>query len=300
MPRGSSSSGSRSKDIAKKRALQGGSPTRTDVFDDPEVNAKYPYAQALKQMLLTSHNFPVFTYTPQLVEVLGRELQPGGRRREEGGGCARRDRGRVDRTRQEGRQAEVGAHGTRDGHAAARRQRQRRYGCLARPPLRLAHDRRRASAALLLVILFPVFWAVFTSLHDYTLIAPNFDTFTGAGQFHQGRSTTREFRHALWLTRILRRRRWWCSNSLLGFLRRADAQQGRALQAGLLRHPALPAADEPGHRRPHLAHVPASAARHRELSSQPSSASRRSTGWAAPRWPSGRSSWSISGTRYRS
>jgi ABC-type glycerol-3-phosphate transport system substrate-binding protein len=63
-----------SHETAKKRALQGGSPTRTDVFDDPEVNAKYPYAQALKQMLLTSHNFPVFTYTPQLVEVLGREL----------------------------------------------------------------------------------------------------------------------------------------------------------------------------------------------------------------------------------
>jgi ABC-type glycerol-3-phosphate transport system substrate-binding protein len=63
-----------SKDIAVKRALQGGSPTRTDVFDDAEVNKKYPYAQALKQMLLTSHNFPVFTYTPQLVEVLGREL----------------------------------------------------------------------------------------------------------------------------------------------------------------------------------------------------------------------------------
>jgi multiple sugar transport system substrate-binding protein len=63
-----------SPEIAKKRALQGGSPTRTDVFDDPEVNAKYPYAKALKDMLLTSHNFPVFTYTPQLVEVLGREL----------------------------------------------------------------------------------------------------------------------------------------------------------------------------------------------------------------------------------
>ncbi|MCB1380802.1 MAG: sugar ABC transporter substrate-binding protein [Alphaproteobacteria bacterium] len=63
-----------SKEIAKKRALQGGSPTRTDVFDDPDVNAKYPYAKALKEMLLTSHNFPVFTYTPQLVEVLGREL----------------------------------------------------------------------------------------------------------------------------------------------------------------------------------------------------------------------------------
>jgi multiple sugar transport system substrate-binding protein len=63
-----------SRDTAKKRALQGGSPTRTDVFDDADVNKKYPYAQALKQMLLTSHNFPVFTYTPQLVEVLGREL----------------------------------------------------------------------------------------------------------------------------------------------------------------------------------------------------------------------------------
>lgn len=63
-----------SKEITKQRALLGGAPTRTDVFDDPDVNAKYPYAQAMKEMLLTSHNFPVFTYTPQLVEVLGREL----------------------------------------------------------------------------------------------------------------------------------------------------------------------------------------------------------------------------------
>jgi multiple sugar transport system permease protein len=34
-------------------------------------------------------------------------------------------------------------------------------------------------ALLFLVILFPVLWALFTSVHDYTLIAPNFDTFTG-------------------------------------------------------------------------------------------------------------------------
>ena len=34
-------------------------------------------------------------------------------------------------------------------------------------------------ALLLAVILFPVFWALFTSVHDYTLIAPSFDTFTG-------------------------------------------------------------------------------------------------------------------------
>ena len=63
-----------SHDVAKRRALAGGSPTRTDVFDDPEVLAKYPHAAALKEMLLGSHNFPTFTYTPQFVEVLGREL----------------------------------------------------------------------------------------------------------------------------------------------------------------------------------------------------------------------------------
>lgn len=63
-----------SQDIAKKRALAGGSPTRTDVFDDAEVLAKYPHFAALKALLLESHNFPTFTYTPEFVEVLGREL----------------------------------------------------------------------------------------------------------------------------------------------------------------------------------------------------------------------------------
>ena len=60
--------------IAKERAMLGGSPTRTDVFDDPELNAKYAYFPQLKALLESSHNFPVFTYTPQFVEVLGREL----------------------------------------------------------------------------------------------------------------------------------------------------------------------------------------------------------------------------------
>ncbi len=59
---------------AKKRAMLGGAPTRTDVFDDPELNAKFAYYPQLKELLLTSHNFPVFTYTPQFVEALGREL----------------------------------------------------------------------------------------------------------------------------------------------------------------------------------------------------------------------------------
>lgn len=63
-----------SSEIAKKRALLGGSATRLDVFDDAEVIAKYPQTTALKELLLGSHNFPTFTYTPQFVEVLGREL----------------------------------------------------------------------------------------------------------------------------------------------------------------------------------------------------------------------------------
>lgn len=63
-----------SPEIAIKRALLGGSPTRTDVFDNAEVIDAYPHVTALKQLLLQSHNFPTFTYTPQFVEVLGREL----------------------------------------------------------------------------------------------------------------------------------------------------------------------------------------------------------------------------------
>jgi ABC-type glycerol-3-phosphate transport system substrate-binding protein len=63
-----------SPEITKKRALLGGSPTRLDVFEDPEVLAKYEYYPALRNLLETSRNFPVFTFTPQFVEVLGREL----------------------------------------------------------------------------------------------------------------------------------------------------------------------------------------------------------------------------------
>jgi multiple sugar transport system permease protein len=54
-------------------------------------------------------------------------------------------------------------------------------------------------AALLAVILFPVFWALFTSVHEYTLIAPNFDTFTGAANYRHALETP-EFIHSLWLT----------------------------------------------------------------------------------------------------
>lgn len=54
-------------------------------------------------------------------------------------------------------------------------------------------------ALLFLVILFPVFWALFTSVHDYTLIAPNFDTFNGHDNYWKALGDP-EFRHTLGLT----------------------------------------------------------------------------------------------------
>lgn len=52
---------------------------------------------------------------------------------------------------------------------------------------------------LFLVILFPVFWALYTSVHDYTLIAPSFDTFNGIDNYTKALGDP-EFRHTLWLT----------------------------------------------------------------------------------------------------
>ncbi|WP_374371047.1 carbohydrate ABC transporter permease [Dongia sp.] len=52
---------------------------------------------------------------------------------------------------------------------------------------------------LFLIILFPVLSALYTSLHEYTLIAPNFDVFTGVENFRLAFADA-EFRHSAWLT----------------------------------------------------------------------------------------------------
>nr|WP_298689162.1 sugar ABC transporter permease [uncultured Dongia sp.] len=81
----------------------------------------------------------------------------------------------------------IGISGT-GANAADRRD--RRFGyAMATPSL----------LVLFLIILFPVISALFTSLHDYTLIAPNFDTFTGLTNFKLALGDA-EFRHSAWLT----------------------------------------------------------------------------------------------------
>lgn len=61
-------------DIAKARALAGGSPTRSDVMSDPDVIAKYPHTVMVQKIMENSKIIPVIADAPQLIEVLGREL----------------------------------------------------------------------------------------------------------------------------------------------------------------------------------------------------------------------------------
>lgn len=61
-------------DIAKERALLGGAPTRTDVFQDKDVLAKYPHYSAVEKIVGDSIMFPMQSRAPQIVEVLGRVI----------------------------------------------------------------------------------------------------------------------------------------------------------------------------------------------------------------------------------
>jgi len=61
-------------DVAKQRALLGGSPTRTDIFEDADVRAKYPATVTMQQIVENGRPMPVMTYANAVVEVLAREL----------------------------------------------------------------------------------------------------------------------------------------------------------------------------------------------------------------------------------
>lgn len=58
----------------KTRALAGGAPTRTDVFNDEEVLAKYPTNEIVLDIMNNAMMIPILADAPQLVEIMGREL----------------------------------------------------------------------------------------------------------------------------------------------------------------------------------------------------------------------------------
>lgn len=62
-----------SHDIAKKRAILGNAMTQTALFTDPDVVAVRPEAPSLEALVATANPFPVFTYTVEFVEAVGRE-----------------------------------------------------------------------------------------------------------------------------------------------------------------------------------------------------------------------------------
>ena len=61
-------------DVCKARALAGGSPTRSDVMSDAEVQAEWPYLATVQTIMESSKMIPIMEDAPQLIEVLGREL----------------------------------------------------------------------------------------------------------------------------------------------------------------------------------------------------------------------------------
>jgi multiple sugar transport system substrate-binding protein len=67
-----------SKEISIKRALRGHAPVRSDVFEDPQVLAKYPFYKQALDIVASGESFPVFTYTAQYEDVLGRQLSLAG------------------------------------------------------------------------------------------------------------------------------------------------------------------------------------------------------------------------------
>lgn len=60
--------------VAKERAMLGGAPTRTDVFGDKDVLAKYPHYSDVEKIVGDSVMFPMQSRAPQIVEVLGRVI----------------------------------------------------------------------------------------------------------------------------------------------------------------------------------------------------------------------------------
>ncbi|HBE77168.1 MAG TPA: ABC transporter substrate-binding protein [Firmicutes bacterium] len=63
-----------SKEVVTRRAVMGGAPTRKDVFSDPAVIAKSPWYPMVQKIVENAKPVPEFTYSTEMIEVLGREL----------------------------------------------------------------------------------------------------------------------------------------------------------------------------------------------------------------------------------
>lgn len=57
-------------EIAKARALEGGAPTRDDVFTDPDVIAKWPFTPDIKLWVETGKPFPIISRSLEIIDVL--------------------------------------------------------------------------------------------------------------------------------------------------------------------------------------------------------------------------------------
>ena len=66
------------KEASITRAMQGHAPTRSDVYSDAGVLAKYPYYKQALDVVASGEPFPVFTYSAQYEDVLGRQLSLAG------------------------------------------------------------------------------------------------------------------------------------------------------------------------------------------------------------------------------
>jgi multiple sugar transport system substrate-binding protein len=66
------------KGVSIKRAMQGHAPTRSDVYEDAGVLAKYPYYKQALDVVASGMSFPIFTYSAQYEDVLGRQLSLAG------------------------------------------------------------------------------------------------------------------------------------------------------------------------------------------------------------------------------
>ena len=60
--------------IAKERALLGGAPTRSDVYNDSDVLAKYPYYSEVSDILAAGIGMPQVKDSNGMIEILGKSL----------------------------------------------------------------------------------------------------------------------------------------------------------------------------------------------------------------------------------